>query len=66
LSSSFSSFTIQFSSVYIPKGAQDALQVAGWREVVLEKMKTLEKNKTWSGMTLQMAIKSWDANGCLL
>jgi len=54
------------SSVYIPKSAQDTLEVPRWREVLLEKMKSLEKNKTWSGMTLQMAIKSWDANGSLL
>ncbi|WJX66879.1 hypothetical protein P8452_51386 [Trifolium repens] len=52
LSSSFSAFTSKLSSVEIPKNVQDALEIPKWREAVLEEMKTLEKNKTWSVMTL--------------
>jgi hypothetical protein len=40
------------SSVEIPKNIHDALEVPKWRGVVLEEMKVLEKNKTWSVMTL--------------
>ncbi|CAJ2635918.1 unnamed protein product [Trifolium pratense] len=52
LSSSFSAFTSKLSSVEIPKNVQVALEVPKWREAVLEEMKALEKNKTWSVMTL--------------
>ena len=52
LSSSFSAFTSKLSSVEIPKNVQDALEIPKWREAVLEEMKALEKNKTWSVMTL--------------
>ncbi|CAJ2656645.1 unnamed protein product [Trifolium pratense] len=34
------------------KNVQVALEVPKWREAVLEEMKALEKNKTWSVMTL--------------
>ncbi|CAJ2656182.1 unnamed protein product [Trifolium pratense] len=40
------------NSVEIPKNVQVALEVPKWREAVLEEMKALEKNKTWSVMTL--------------
>ncbi|KAK2414048.1 putative mitochondrial protein [Trifolium repens] len=52
LSSSFSAFTSKLSCVEIPKNVQVALEVPKWREAVLEEMKALEKNKTWSVMTL--------------
>ncbi|PNX73271.1 pentatricopeptide repeat-containing protein mitochondrial-like [Trifolium pratense] len=52
LSSSFSAFTSKLSSVEIPKNVQVALEVPKWREAVLEEMRALEKNKTWSVMTL--------------
>ncbi|KAK2441169.1 hypothetical protein QL285_012497 [Trifolium repens] len=54
LSSLFSAFTSKLSSVEIPKNVQVSLEVPKWREVVLEEMKALEKNKTWSVMTLPM------------
>ena len=47
LSSVFYAFTSQLSCVEIPKNVQDALQVLEWRNVVLEEMRTLEKNKSW-------------------
>ena len=47
LSSSFFAFTSQLSCVEIPKNVKDALQVPVWKDVVLEEMKVLEKNKTW-------------------
>ena len=31
----------------IPKTVQEALQVPEWKEVVLEEMRALEKNRTW-------------------
>jgi hypothetical protein len=52
LSSSFFAFTFKLSSLEIPKNIHDALEVPKWRGVVLEEMKVLEKNKTWSVMTL--------------
>lgn len=47
LSSSFFAFTSQLSCVEIPKNVKDALQVPVWKDVVLEEMRVLEKNKTW-------------------
>ena len=47
LSSSFSVFTSQLSRVKIPKNVQDVLRVPEWRNVVLEEIRVLEKNKTW-------------------
>ena len=52
LSFSVVTFTSQLSSVEIPKNVQDALKIPEWKEVVLEKMRTLEKNKTWEVVTL--------------
>lgn len=52
LSSSLSAFTSKLSSVEIPKNVQVALEIPKWREAVLEEMTALEKNKTWSVMTL--------------
>lgn len=52
LSSSFAAFTSQLSAVEIPKNVQDTLKISKWKEVILEEMKALEKNKTWSVMTL--------------
>ncbi|RVX19801.1 putative mitochondrial protein [Vitis vinifera] len=39
-------------SVEIPKNVQDAIKIPEWKEVVLEKMRSLEKNKTWEVVTL--------------
>ncbi|KAK2422570.1 putative mitochondrial protein [Trifolium repens] len=61
LSSSFSVFTSKLSSVEIPKNVHVALEVPKWREVVLEEMKALEKNKTWSVVTL---LKDKKTVGC--
>ena len=52
LSPSFAAFTSQLSSVQIPKSVLDALIVPEWKEVVLEEMSALEKNKTWDVVTL--------------
>ena len=52
LSSSLVAFTSQLSNVEIPKNVQEALKVPKWKEAVLEEMKALEKNNTWSVMTL--------------
>lgn len=47
LSSSFFAFTSRLSCIEIPKNVKDALQVPVWKDVVLEEMRVLEKNKTW-------------------
>lgn len=46
ISSSFFDFTSRLSRVEIPKNVKDALQVPVWKDVVLEEMRVLEKNKT--------------------
>jgi hypothetical protein len=45
-------FTSKLFSVKIPKSVQVALEIPKWREVILEEMKALEKNKTWSVTSL--------------
>ena len=52
LSSSFAAFTSQLSAVEIHKNVQETLKTPKWKEVVLEEMRALEKNKTWKVMTL--------------
>ncbi|XP_050897092.1 uncharacterized mitochondrial protein AtMg00820-like [Lathyrus oleraceus] len=52
LSSSMSVFTSKLSSVEIPKSVHVILEIPKWREAVLEEMKALEKNKTWSVTSL--------------
>ena len=46
LSSVFSCFMYKVSTVEIPKDIQTALQDLDWKNVVLEEMCALEKNKT--------------------
>ncbi|XP_050916219.1 uncharacterized mitochondrial protein AtMg00820-like [Lathyrus oleraceus] len=53
-----SAFTLKLSSVEIPKNVQVALEIPKCREDVLEEMKTLEKNKTWSVMSLPNGKKT--------
>ncbi|RVW52967.1 putative mitochondrial protein [Vitis vinifera] len=38
---------VKFKSFQIPKNVQDVLRVPEWRNVVLEEIRVLEKNKTW-------------------
>jgi hypothetical protein len=45
-------FTSKLSSVEIPKSVHVALEISKWGKVVLEEMKALEKNKTWSVTSL--------------
>ena len=52
LSSSIIAFTSQLSSIEIPKNVLDALKIPECKEVVLEEMRALEKNKTWEVVTL--------------
>ena len=52
LSSSMVAFTSQLSSVEILKNVENALKIPKWKEVVLEEMRALEKNKTWEVVTL--------------
>ncbi|XP_050889450.1 uncharacterized mitochondrial protein AtMg00820-like [Lathyrus oleraceus] len=47
-----SAFTSKLSSVEISKSVQVALEILKWREDVLEEMKALEKNKSWSVTSL--------------
>lgn len=47
LSSRFRTFTLDVSSVELPKTIPEALGHPKWKEVVMEEMEALEKDKTW-------------------
>lgn len=63
LSSSFFAFTSRLSCIEIPKNVKDVLQVPVWKDVVLEEMRVLEKNKTWEIEYLPKGKTTVDANG---
>ena len=46
LSNSFRAFTINMTSMEIPKFVQDTLVVPKWREVVMKEMRALKMNRT--------------------
>ncbi|XP_073152035.1 uncharacterized protein [Henckelia pumila] len=48
LSSSFRVFTSTLSSVIIPRSIQEALNVPEWKAAVLEEIRALQQNNTWS------------------
>ena len=52
LSPSYRAFLSQLSHVEIPKSVQDALNNPKWKEVILEKIRALEKNQTWEVLNL--------------
>ena len=61
-----SAFTSKLSSVEIPKSVQVAREIPKWREVILEEMKALEKNKTWSVTPLPDSKKTVGCKWVLL
>ena len=48
LSSSFRAFTSSVSSIVIPRSIEEALNVPEWKTTVLEEMRALKQNNTWS------------------
>ena len=48
LSPSFHAFTTNLSSVDIPRSVEEAFAIPEWKNAVLEEMRTLKKNDTWS------------------
>ena len=53
----FKAFVCNLSSVEIPKSVQKALIVLERKEVVLEEMRALEKNRTWKLVELPKGKK---------
>ncbi|GAA0169379.1 transmembrane signal receptor [Lithospermum erythrorhizon] len=48
LSSKFQTFTASLSNIVSPRDIQEALQIPEWRNAVIEEMKALKKNQTWT------------------
>ena len=48
LSSSYRAFVTSLDRVNIPKNIQEALEIPEWRAAVMEEMRALEKNGTWT------------------
>ena len=45
------------TSIATPKLVQDASSIPKWRAVVMEEIKTLEKNRTWECMSISKGKK---------
>ena len=58
LSPSYAAFSSQLSSIEIPNNVQEALKIPKWKEAVLEEMRALEKNNTWSVLNLPAGKKT--------
>ena len=50
LSTGYHAFASNLDRVKIPKNIEEALQIPKWKEVVMEKIRALEKNGTWEVM----------------
>ena len=48
LSLSFRAFTFKISSIMIPRSIEEVLSVPEWKAAVLEEMRALKQNNTWS------------------
>ncbi|KAL0534935.1 hypothetical protein IC582_029239 [Cucumis melo] len=66
LSPQFRAFTASLDSTIIPKNIYTAPECPEWKNVVMEEMKALEKNRTWEICALPKGQKLLDANGCSL
>ncbi|KAL4030573.1 hypothetical protein IC575_008819 [Cucumis melo] len=58
LSPQFRAFTASLDSTIIPKNIYTALECPEWKNVVMEKMKALEKNRTWEICALPKGHKT--------
>ena len=61
LSQTHRSFVAKITNLFIPKTIQEALGDPDWRIAVMEELKALEKNKTW---TLVSALTEQKLVGC--
>ncbi|CAN1753617.1 Retrovirus-related Pol polyprotein from transposon TNT 1-94 [Linum perenne] len=60
LSRSYQAFSTNLDSMKIPNNLQEALLVPEWKQAVMEEIKALEKNKTWTIETLPTGKKTVD------
>ena len=58
LSPQFEAFIASLDSTIIPKNIYVAFECSKWKNVVMEEMKALEKNKTWEICTLPKRYKT--------
>ncbi|KAA0054884.1 Beta-galactosidase [Cucumis melo var. makuwa] len=58
LSPQFRAFTASLDSTIIPKNIYTALECPEWKNVVMEEMKALEKNRTWEICALPKGHKT--------
>ncbi|KAA0050819.1 Beta-galactosidase [Cucumis melo var. makuwa] len=58
LSPQFRAFTASLDSTIIPKNIYTALECPEWKNAVMEKMKALEKNRTWEICALPKGHKT--------
>ena len=58
LSPSYSSFVFSLSSLTVPSNVHEALNHPGWKQAMIDEMKTLENNDTWELVTLPLGKKT--------
>ncbi|KAA0046033.1 cysteine-rich RLK RECEPTOR-like protein kinase [Cucumis melo var. makuwa] len=64
LSPQFRAFTASLNSTIIPKNIYTTLECPEWKNVVMEEMKALEKNRTWEICALPKGHKTSPAICC--
>ena len=58
MSPSYSSFVFSLSSLNVPSNVHEALNHPGWKQAMIDEMKTLENNDTWELVTLPLGKKT--------